>query len=162
MRLDRTDRKIAVFLVTVVVLTTLVFSVLVFNKDALAFVKNVLFPQKKTEVIEIAKPKKVPGPVVNTTTKTPEGASSETKKTISKEPPKHAGKSEITASTKENADGSQTAVVSDGGISSSELSRVASLGPNGSSPFSIRYVDETGNYPALEGALKDYLNTLLR
>ena len=61
-----------------------------------------------------------------------------------------------------NADGSQTAVVSDGGISSSELSRVASLGPNGSSPFSIRYVDETGNYPALEGALKDYLNTQLR
>ena len=87
MRLDRTDRKIAVFLVTVVVLTTLVFSVLVFNKDALAFVKNVLFPQKKTEVIEIAKPKKVPGPVVNTTTKTPEGASSETKKTIGRNDP---------------------------------------------------------------------------
>lgn len=163
MRLDRTDRKIAVFLISVVTLTTLVFSILFFNKDAFAFVKNVFFSQKNSEVIKIVKPKKASSPVTNEAIKTPENVPSETKKTISKEPPKHPEKSEIAASTTRNTDGSETTVISAGGAGgTAELNQIATLGPSGSSPYSIRYVDETGNYSAMEGTLKDYLNNQLR
>lgn len=76
---------------------------------------------------------------------------------IKKDPPKHSGTSKITGVTTTNTDGSRTTVVSDGGASSTELEKIADLGP----AASIRIVDETGQYPTLGDTLRAYINSNL-
>jgi len=154
---NRFDKKIAIFLIAFVFITTAVSAVFYFDRDLWNSVKAAFGQnQKSEEAIKVAETIK---PAVETTD---ENSIPATTSTIKKEPPKHAASSKITGSTTTNSDGSKTTIVSDGGGDSSELSNIASLSPTGASPYDIRYSDETGVYPTLEKTLKDYLSSQLK
>jgi hypothetical protein len=86
----------------------------------------------------------------------------EAKQQIKKKPPKKSTGGNISGSVKENSDGSQTTVVSDGGAAASELSKIAGNGPGSGAPYGIRFVDETGQNAGLEQQIKDFMNAHLK
>ena len=155
MRTNRTDHKIAVFLVAFVILITIIGLTLYFNKGLLSYVKAAILNQKIEKSESVQKAADLVGRI------TQEVAPTETKSTIAKEPPKYGTSNKINGSATSNPDGSKTIVVSDG-ASCPDLSKMANLGPNGSTPNSIKYVDETKSNPALENVLKDFMSSQLR
>ncbi|MEI8143644.1 MAG: Ig-like domain-containing protein [Candidatus Berkelbacteria bacterium] len=89
----------------------------------------------------------------------PVAPSDQTKKEIAATPPAYtASKSTVTAETKKNSDGTVTTKVASGNIDVCEKNMPTATVLNISD---IPYVDETGSYPALGDALKNYLNNNL-
>lgn len=68
----------------------------------------------------------------------------------------------ISGKTTTNKNGTKTIVVSEGNVNSSELQKIAAMGSGGNTPEGIRYIDETGKYPNLGSAIKNYLGTKLK
>lgn len=81
---------------------------------------------------------------------------------VSKNPPKYSSSGKISGSTKTNTDGTKTTTVSDGNASTGDFNKATNTGPSGSNPYAVNFSDETGQNAALEGVLKDYLNSSLR
>lgn len=158
---NRTDRKIAIFLIAFVFLATAASATFYFDKGLWSTVKAALWHTSEKSVANnngSQIPKNLVAKVTN------DNPPPTAKSTIAKEPPKHStsSKSASQTTTTNNPDGTKTTTVSENGVSSSEVSSVSALGPAGASPYSIRYSDETGNYSTMEKTLKDYLNSTLR
>lgn len=148
------DKKIAFFCIGLVFLA------------ALAVPAYFAFGKYLKKTITISKTIEVPVENQNTGS-TSTGTSSATpnnttKQNITKAPPKHKAGKAIVQETSSNADGSKTTVVSDGDVSSSELSSVIAAGGGESSPLQVKFNDETGKEAALEPILSQYLNSKLR
>jgi hypothetical protein len=59
-----------------------------------------------------------------------------------------------------NTDGTKTTIIAGDGSTPTDINKIASLGPSGNNPYTVRYNDYTGKYSQFEQPLKDYLNSL--
>ena len=151
----RLDRKIAIALIIAVPLISVAVVVFLFRSPISAYFNGIFHKPGPVpvEVAAVIEKTEAPAPEVN-----PDLA--ETKKTITKEPPKHPTSTSITGKTTQNPDGSKTTVISTG-ESCPDLPSLASRSPTGTSPNDIEYSDKTGSNPNLGSTLKSYLSTNL-
>ncbi|MCL5410575.1 MAG: Ig-like domain-containing protein [Patescibacteria group bacterium] len=158
MRRDQTDRKIAIFLIAIVILATVISLTLYFNKDLLNLVKAAaLHNLKKTETSKVVS---TSNPSTSKKIVAENNSNNAAKSAITKEPPKHSDSSQASTTTTQNPNGGKTVTLCESG--SCEPPSNPTPQPNGASPYSIKYSDETGSYSTLEKTLKDFLNSQLR
>lgn len=151
MRYHEINKKIALFLITLVFLGSSVCASKFLVQKYLH--KNVTPTSSEALVI---KPTSTPTPEP-----TPAPAPEATQKEIAKAPPKRSSANKITSKTTPNSNGTKTTTVSEGAISPDELSKIAQGGQGGLTPLDIKFVDETGTNSSLGTILKDYLNYTL-
>lgn len=148
MRLDRWDKEIAGGLIALVIIGMLGIPAFIYAKKYYhEKYSNITLPTIDDNLVaEVV-------PIISA----PEVAEE-----VQKTPPKHSDPAKSTSSTKSNSDGTATTTISEGGVSTAEVEKIAELTPGSVNPASIRFSDETGQNAGLEKVLKDYLNHNLK
>lgn len=150
MNLSRWDRKIAYFLIIIVVAAGLSAPLYIFARNYIAKNHATVEEAVDTATTETAKPIEVAA--------TPSEAP---KQEIAKSPPKHTTPS-TPATTKTNSDGTKTTTVSESSTSLPGNCKTTKTSSGGSTPSAVNFSDATGQNAALESLLKDYLNSNLK